>query len=143
MNIDKFMSQHVEILRQVDELRRLSRAGVAENAQAIASGVVAMSSLIKLHLATEERALYPALQRSADAALAQLGTRFQADMGPIAVAFESFARRWNTALNVRSDAEGFRRAANETLRCLWERVRLENRDFYPQVQAAKLHAAAA
>lgn len=140
MNIDKLMGQHVEILRQLDDLRRLSRAGIADNAQKLASGVIAMSSLIKLHLAAEERALYPALQRSGTPVLAQLGKRFQADMGPIATAFETFARSWNTPQRIRDDAEGFRRAANDTLRCLWERMRLENRDFYPQVQAAQMAA---
>lgn len=140
MNIDKLMNDHAEILRQVDSLRSLSRKGIAENATGLAKGVVGMSSLIKLHLAAEERALYPALKRSGDAALAQLGTRFQTDMGPIAVAFGAFAQHWNTAQSIRSDAEGFRRAANETLRCLFERVRLENRDFYPVVQAAQVQA---
>ncbi len=138
MNIDKLMGQHVAILHHVDDLRRLSRAGIADNAQKLASGVIAMTSLIKLHLAAEERALYPALQRSGTPALAQLGTRFQTDMGPIVKAFEVFARNWNTAQRIRDDAEGFRRAANDTMRCLWERVRLEDRDFYPQVQAAQM-----
>lgn len=138
MNIDKLKQQHVEILRHVDDLRRLSRAGVADNAQGIAGGVVAMSSLIKLHLAAEELALYPALQRSGNPMLAQLGARFQSDMRPIAAAFDAFARRWNTAQSIRADVDGFRRAANETLRCLWERMRLENRDFYPKVQTEQV-----
>ncbi|ODU07780.1 MAG: hemerythrin [Rubrivivax sp. SCN 71-131] len=137
MNLEKFKEQHVQILRHVDDLRRLSRGGISDNAPGLAGGVVAMSSLIKLHLAAEELALYPALQRSGNSELAQLGARFQSDMRPIAAAFDAFARRWNTAQAIRADADGFRRAANETLRCLWERMRLENRDFYPKVETTR------
>jgi len=136
MNIDKFEQQHLAILRHIDNLRRLSRVGVDENARAIVGEVVAMSSIIKLHLAAEDRALYPALQRSGDAALASLGTRFQTGMAPIVEAFTAFAGRWNTEQRVRADAAGFRAAANETLRCLWERMRDEDRNFYPRVKAA-------
>jgi hypothetical protein len=136
MNIDKFEQQHLEILRHIDTLRRYSRIGVSENAKAIAQEVIAMSSVIKLHLAAEDRALYPALKRSGDAMLASLGERFQTGMGPIAEAFTAFAGRWNTEQRVRADAEGFRQAANETLRCLWERMRDEDRNFYARIKAA-------
>lgn len=135
MNIDKFEQQHREILRHIDNLRRYSRCGVSENAKAIAQEVVAMSSVIKLHLAAEDRALYPALERSGDAALAQLSQRFKSGMGPIAEAFTVFAGRWNTEQRVRADAEGFRQGANETLRRLWERMRDEDLNFYPRIKS--------
>ena len=76
MNIDKFKHQHVDILRRIAALRELTHAGVARNAEAIAQGLVAMSAVIKLHLSVEDQALYPALQRGDDAALARLGQRF-------------------------------------------------------------------
>ncbi|HNM40887.1 MAG TPA: hemerythrin domain-containing protein, partial [Giesbergeria sp.] len=63
MNIDKFKHQHVDILGNIAALRRLAQAGVAHNATEIARLIVSMSSTIKLHLAVEDQALYPALQR--------------------------------------------------------------------------------
>ena len=141
MNIDKFKHQHVDILGNIAALRRLAQAGVAHNATEIARLIVSMSSTIKLHLAVEDQALYPALQRGDDAALARLGQRFQVEMGPIAAAFDQFARRWNTAQRLREDEAGFRAAANDVLRRVHERMRHEDRDFYPRVEAQ--HAAAA
>jgi len=141
MNIDKFKHQHVDILRRIAALRELTHTGVARNAEAIAQGLVAMSAVIKLHLSVEDQALYPALQRGDDAALARLGQRFQVEMGPIAAAFDQFARRWNTAQRLREDEAGFRAAANDVLRRVHERMRHEDRDFYPRVEAQ--HAAAA
>ncbi|ODU57526.1 MAG: hemerythrin [Comamonadaceae bacterium SCN 68-20] len=142
MNIDKFKHQHVDILRRIAALRELTHAGVARNAEAIAQGIVAMSSVIKLHLSVEDQALYPALQRGEDAELARLGQRFQVEMGPIAAAFDQFARRWNTAQRLREDEAAFRAAANDVLRRVHERMRHEDRDFYPRVEAQHAEAAA-
>ena len=103
MNIDKFKHQHLDILRSIDLLRQLTHDGVERNAAEIAQRIVAMSSTIKLHLAVEDQALYPALQRSGNASLARMGRQYQSDMGPIASAYDAFARRWNTAESLRTD----------------------------------------
>ena len=141
MNIDKFKHQHRDILHSIAVLRELAHAGVEPNAAEIARRIVAMSGTIKLHLAVEDQALYPALQRGGDAALARLGQRFQSDMGPIAAAFDAFARRWNTEARLRADPQGFRADANRVLRQVHERMQREDRDFYPRIEAQEAVAA--
>jgi iron-sulfur cluster repair protein YtfE (RIC family) len=135
MNIDRFKHEHRDILDQIAALRQLTHAGVEHNAAAIARGIVAMSSTIKLHLAVEDRLLYPALQGGADPELARLGEQFQREMGAIAAAYMEFARHWNTPERVRADAAGFRADANTVLRRVYERMQRENRDFYPRIEA--------
>jgi len=135
MNIDKFKQQHVDILEGIASLRKLALAGVARNAAEIAQGIVAMSATIKLHLAVEDRALYPAVARSADAELARKGREFQEEMDAIAAAYEGFAKRWNNARNLELDERGFRDDANTVLRRVHERMQRENRDLYPRIEA--------
>lgn len=135
MNLERFETQHVAILHGIGELRRLSQQGIASNASAIARALVEISATIKLHLAAEDRMLYPSVQRGGDADLARLAQRYQHDMGPIAAEFETFARRWNTAAPLRAQPEDFRREANAVLRMVWERMHRENREFYPRLQA--------
>lgn len=135
MNLERFEHQHDAILHGIGELRRLSQRGIADNADAIARTVVQISATIKLHLAAEDRMLYPSAQRAADPELAHLAQRYQHDMGPIAREFDGFARRWNTAAALRQQAEAFRREANAVLRMVWERMHRENREFYPRLQA--------
>jgi hypothetical protein len=135
MNIDKFKQQHQHILDSIDALRRLSRDGVDRNAEAIAQQIVAMSATIKLHLAAEDHALYPSLQRQDDPELARMGQAYQQEMGSIAGAYDGFSRRWNHPAHLRDDADGFRRDANEVLRRVHERMQRENRQFYPRVEA--------
>jgi hypothetical protein len=55
-------------------------------------------------------------------------------MGPIASAYDAFARRWNTAESLRTDEKGFRAEANVVLRKVYERMQREDRDFYPRIE---------
>jgi len=138
MDMKRFETQHEAIQRGIDDLRTLSKRGVSENAAEIARLVVNISSTIKLHLAGEDRMLYPAALRAGDAAVARLAQRYQDDMGPLAAEFEAFVRRWNTAQPLREQAETFRREANTVLRLLWERMQRENTEFYPRMKELKV-----
>ena len=138
MQIGKFKHQHGDIKRRIAELRDLARAGADTHAEAIAQGIVAMSALIKLHLAVEDQVLYPALQADRQSDLARLARHYQSDMVPIAAAYDAFTRRWNTSQRVREDAQGFRDDANLVLRKLHERMLREDREFYPQIEAQEL-----
>ena len=91
MNIDKFKHQHRDILACIAALRNASQAGVRENAAEIARLIISMSSTIKLHLAVEDRVLYPALRSGHNPVLARMGQTFQDEMGAIATALEGLA----------------------------------------------------
>jgi iron-sulfur cluster repair protein YtfE (RIC family) len=135
MNIDKFKHQHIEILTSISTLRALAQSGIRDNATAISERIIAMSSLIKLHLAVEDKVLYPTLQNGKDALLARMGKKYQDEMKNIAAAYMGFARRWNTSTTVAQNPEGFRRDANEVLKVLHTRMRKENTEFYPAIEA--------
>lgn len=135
MNIDKFKQQHVDILSCIATLRVLVRSGIEKNAAEISRLIIMMSSTIKLHLAVEDKMLYPALQANTDSSLARMGKRFQDEMKSIAHSYLDFARRWNTALTVAQNPEGFRADANTVLRVLHDRMRREDTEFYPAIEA--------
>jgi Hemerythrin HHE cation binding domain len=133
VNIDKFKHQHVEILSGIARLRQLAHEGIARNAEAIAAGIVGVSGLIKLHLAVEDRHLYPALEGSGEARLVRMSRQYQREMDGIAGVYLQFAGRWNTARQVAQAPEEFRAEANVVLRQLYERIRREDTEFYPAV----------
>lgn len=136
MNIDKFKQQHVDILACISALRDLVKSGIRDNAAEISRMIIAMSSTIKLHLAVEDTILYPALQNAKNPALAAMGKRFQDEMTSIAMAYLGFARKWNTPATVSGNPEQFRADANSVLKVLYERMRREDTDFYPVIEAA-------
>jgi len=140
VNIDKFKHQHIDILSSIARLRQLSREGVAKNAAAIAAQIVQVSGLVKLHLAGEDRNLYPALEAGGDPRLAHMSRAYRNEMEDIAQAYLAFAAKWNTARQVAREPDGFRADANLVLRRLFERIQREDREFYPAVDAAALAA---
>src|SRR5690625_6263831 len=83
MDISRFKHQHVEILEGIDKLRQLSRAGVKDNAKAIAARLNALSQVIIQHLAIEDRILYPRLERGQDQDLVELSRRFRTEMADV------------------------------------------------------------
>ncbi|MCK9396926.1 MAG: hemerythrin domain-containing protein [Methylobacter sp.] len=131
MNIDRFRQDHVAILTEVTELRKLIQTGISQNAGTIAKKIVAISSTIKLHLAAEDRTLYPRLLASDNPDVAQLGIIFQAEMGDIAAAYMEFARRWNLESKVSADPDGFKEDANNIFKSLHQRIQRENKKLYP------------
>lgn len=135
MNIDKFKQQHLDILAAIDALRTLARAGVAGQAPAIAAQIVAMSGLIKLHLAVEQRYLYPAAQASGVASLVRMGHRYETEMDDIAGAYLAFAGRWNTAARLEAEPDQFRSEANSVLQALYQRMSREDHELYPAIEA--------
>lgn len=134
MNIDKFKQQHLAILASIDDLRQLARGGVAAQAQAIAEQIIAMSGLIKLHLAVEQRYLYPAAQACGVATVAQLGRQYENEMHGIAGAYLDFAGRWNTPVRLAAEPDAFRSEANTVLHALFQRMRREDHELYPAVE---------
>ena len=70
------------------------------------------------------------------AELARMGQQYQEDMGPIAQAYDDFAKRWNRPESVRRDEQSFRDDANRVLRMVFERMHREDRDFYPRIEGA-------
>jgi len=136
MNIDKFKHQHIDILGAIAALRKLVQAGIESHANDIASRIVAMSGMIKLHLAVEDNVLYPALEASGNTALANMSQRYREEMDGISGAYLAFAARWNTARQLLDQPEAFRSQANDVLKTLFERMRKEDREFYPAIEAA-------
>lgn len=135
MNIDKFKHQHLDILSAIGELRELVQSGISEHAADIAQRIVAMSGIVKLHLAVEDRLLYPALEASGNKALAGMSQRYRSEMEGIAGSYLHFAAKWNTALHLSTEPDAFRQEANHVLKALYERMKREDREFYPAIEA--------
>ena len=134
MNIDKFKHQHLDILDSIDRLRASSQDGVAEHAEEIAAQIVAMSGVVRLHLAVENDTLYPALAKG-ELRLARMSQAYQGEMGDIAADYLAFAVRWNLASRLVKAPEQFRQEANRVLRKLHQRIRREDREFYPAIES--------
>lgn len=135
MNIDSYKDHHVGIISGIDTLRALAHQGVADRAVDIARELKALAQVVTQHLAIEDRILYPTLEKSGDARVADMSRRYQDDMQGIASAFIKFAHQWGNATQLARDPEGFRTQANTVLKDIYQRMLRENREFYPAIEA--------
>ena len=135
MKTDRIKSDHDALLGLVGSLRGLVQAGIPENADAIFGELMKISASIKLHLAIEDRMLYPALAGASDPQVAAVGKRFQHEMGGLAAAYEDFARRWDGATRIAAAPGPFGREAVALLDALHARIRHEDRELLPLAES--------
>lgn len=134
MDIDRFKHQHVEILQRIDTLRQLAHSGILSNSYSIAQQVKDLGKVVTLHLAIEDRILYPAVQKAEDAAIAAMGTAYQEEMKGIANRYIRFTNKWSDPARVAAEPDEFRAAANAVLKDVYQRMQRENREFYPAIE---------
>ncbi len=131
MKVQRFEHDHHEILEGINQLRRLIGTGIEHNAAAITQLLRTMSASIKLHLAVEDRVVYPAFASSGHADLAALGRFYQQEMGDLAQKYMAFATRWNLPNRLEADPAGFRDEANSVFKALFLRTKREEAELYP------------
>ena len=135
MHINIFKRDHDAILVFVKKLRELAQAGVVQNSVAISEMIDTMSSRIKVHLAIEDRILYPALLKSSDPAIVNISKIFQSEMNGIAAAYIEFARKWNNSYKVAANPDEFKKEADAIFEALHQRIQRENKELYPLAES--------
>ena len=134
MDIDRFKQQHVEILQRIETLRSMVRGGIVANALAIAKQIHDLGTVVKLHLAIEDRILYPAVRQAPDAKIAAMGEAYQKEMLGIATPYIRFTSKWSDSKRVAAEPETFRAEANTVLKNVYQRMQRENHEFYPAIE---------
>jgi len=138
MDIERLKHQHVGILTGVATMRRLSHAGIVENAAKLAEELKSLGGTITTHLAIEDRVLYPSLFKHGNQKIVDMAHAYQSEMQGITNAFVDFSRRWSSADEITRDPEGFRDHANTALKALHIRMQKENKEFYPTIEALQI-----
>ncbi|WP_374581678.1 hemerythrin domain-containing protein [Pseudoduganella sp.] len=131
MKVQRFEHDHHEILEGIRQLRKLVASGIEQNAGPITQLLRTMSASIKLHLAVEDRVVYPAFANSGHNDLAALGRFYQQEMGDLAQKYMAFATRWTLPHRLQADPAGFRAEANSVFKALFLRTKREESELYP------------
>lgn len=134
MDIERFKHQHVDILQRIDTLRSLAHTGISGNAEAIAQEVKDLGTVVKLHLAIEDRILYPAVRKATDPGVAAMAQTYQDEMAGIASDYIRFTAKWSDPKQLASNPDNFRAAANTVLKRVYQRMQRENQEFYPAIE---------
>ncbi len=128
----KFRDDHVRLLSMFDELGTVLGAGektVAENAAEISKKLSAFGGILKLHLAAEDKYLYPKLADSSDANVANIAKQFQQEMVGITDVFKNYSGKWNVA-TIATDPTGFIDETKQIVDAVKNRIDREENELY-------------
>jgi methyl-accepting chemotaxis protein len=127
----RFRKQHEELGALAGKFAATLDAEALEtDAHAARKLLSELAGKITMHLAMEDKHLYPSLVASRDTHTRELATRYMAEMGSIAEVFTAYTQRWSSAGVIQKNAAAFVKESNDILSTLGARIKRENSELY-------------
>lgn len=127
----KFRAQHGELLNVVKSIVQLLDAdGLRNDAKEVRHLLSVLHGKLSVHLAMEDKSLYPRLLRHHDSEIRATTQRYIDEMGSLAGAFTAYIGRWPTPSAIQSDPESFITETSGVFEALGKRVDQENNELY-------------
>lgn len=130
MDMRQFEQDHTLILEHIDELQQAIQQD-RSCVEAICAKLRFLGSKVRLHLAVEDRFLYPSLIEARPVNVSRLAQQFQQEMGGLKSELEAFLSRYSTANDIRRDPSEFSRQCRQILSALHQRILREDDELYP------------
>ena len=129
---DRFREDHSTFLKQVTQINSyLSDEDKVKNSAAEIRTILSqLAGAVRLHLATEDQTLYPALAKSSDATVARMARSFQVEMGGIKQAFDDYSKKWATPASIQANPKDFIKETKSLFDVLGKRINRENNELY-------------
>jgi hypothetical protein len=132
----RFARQHEEIVELSKALvQTLDTRALAQDPGAARRALATFAGRLRVHAAMEQEALYPRLLASESPHVAAKAQELLDEIGPIYQAFFAFLARWSESARIQADPETFCRETTAELHRLARRLRRENEELYPMVDA--------
>lgn len=133
---DNFRRQHQEILAVVGEIQaRLKPDVVRNDPKALRTLLSALAGKLSIHLAMEDKALYPRMIQADVENSGAMATAFQNEMGSIGQVFSAHNQKWQAG-QIGADPGGFVRETQDLFGALGKRIERENSQLYPLADRA-------
>lgn len=94
-----------------------------------------MAHILAVHLAKEDKILYPKLKTDADQRLARLATAFEEEMGNLAAGYHAYMAAWSGEA-IAADRAAFCNDTARIMALLGRRIDKEERELYPLYMAS-------
>lgn len=127
----RFRNQHDVLINMAVELQEIS-ASIAsvEDAKLVRDHLNRLAGKLVVHLAKEDKSLYPKLLESNDAQVVSLTKRYISEMGDLATVFELYNKRWVTPLFIHKYQDKFQLETASIVKALGSRIDKENNELY-------------
>lgn len=133
---DSYRKHHDEILSIAREINALLGPAIGDSdADTIRKLLSKLAGLVNVHLAMEDKGLYPELLANGDASVKATARRFSDEMGSVAAAFVAYINAWPTSTAIKADAARFTTESKGIFNALSKRIHRENTELYVLLDA--------
>jgi hypothetical protein len=129
---ETYRRQHRRLLELAGSISGQLSQG-AEAAQPMRSELSKLAGVLNLHLAMEDKGLYPSLTESDDPKTRETARAFAEEMGSLAGAFTSYNDRW-TAVAISQEPDVFAHETRRIFTALAARIDREDNELYPLLE---------
>lgn len=134
MKTDRYRKHHEELFKVMGEIQKhLSPEKVLHESHEIRKQLTILAGIVRIHLAFEDQALYPALLNSDNTAVSSMAKKFMDEMSSIHAAFEAYLEKFYSSKAIRDNADSFISETKDLFKVLGARIERENTDFYPLI----------
>lgn len=138
-SIQHYLDQHNEIISLLDKLKikidLLSNKfedSVVADSQEILSKI---SGNLKIHLAMEDKYLYPQLLSSHNPDVVSTAKMFMDEMGSLSSVFSGYLHKWSNPSKIKSDHLSFVSDTRGVIDAVVKRIDKENITLYPLIKS--------
>jgi hemerythrin-like domain-containing protein len=129
---DNLRKQHADILSLAREINgKLSSTLSEADAADVRPLLSKLAGVVSLHLAMEDKTLYPNLAAHPDTSSRATAQRYHDEMGSIGVVFNTYISTWRTTAQMLEDPARFNIESKAIFNALSKRIHLENTELYP------------
>jgi len=135
IQIENLMDQHIKISELINDVKScIALDKTNDNLTLLAYKINKLARVLRLHLSSEDRYLYPLLMHSENEYTRELAENFDKTMGGLSNAFISFKTRYNTHNSIVDNYDKFRLELEGVFTKLIERLDKEDNELYPLVK---------
>jgi Hemerythrin HHE cation binding domain len=133
--IDNLTRQHRELVRTAKLMFGWLDAGKlrAHGAGEVCRELSSLSGILRVHLAMEDRSLYPHLLTHGDTHLRTLAQRFLDERAALRRQYDDYRAHWPAASAIEGAAERFIDETRVILGVLWNRMKMEDDVLHPEI----------
>jgi hemerythrin len=132
MDISNILRQHNEVLDLMNKISTYqSQEQVQQNAFELSKLLAQLSGIIKIHLNSEDKFVYPVLIKHQDSKIRTTAEAFAKEMGELAIAFEAYKIKYMGASKISENAVTFLGETKEVFAALKGRIKKEDVSLYP------------
>jgi len=135
MQIENLTDQHRKIRELIGDVKEYIELDKTEdNLTRLAYKINKLAGVLRIHLSSEDRYLYPLLMDSENDYTKDLAESFDKTMGGLSNAFISFKTRYNTYESIVNNYDEFRVGLDSIFNKLITRLDREDNELYPLVK---------